>query len=302
MHANQYGRIAALVLLAVFGLTLLIPSLADRLTQPLVALGDRLSNKAGSGMGASFVLGIATGLLWAPCAGPILGLLLTGAAINGASASTTLLLLAYAAGAATSLAVALLIGGRVFAAMKRSLGAGEWIRRALGAAVLLGVVAIALGWDTGILTRLSLTNTARLEQGLIDTVRPGTHAKSERIAGSDLPVEGTMPSLDGATLWINSAPLTRESLRGKVVLVDFWTYSCINCLRSLPYVRAWAEKYKDHGLVVIGVHAPEFAFEKDPDNVKRAVRDLKVGYPVALDANLTIWQAFNNEYWPAHYF
>jgi cytochrome c biogenesis protein CcdA/thiol-disulfide isomerase/thioredoxin len=302
VHANQYGRIAALVLLAFFGLTLLSRSLADRLTRPLVALGDRLSSSAGSGMGASFVLGIATGLLWAPCAGPILGLLLTGAAIKGASASTTLLLLAYAAGAATSLAIALLVGGRVFAAMKRSLGAGEWIRRALGVAVLLGVVAIALGWDTGILTRLSLTNTARLEQGLINTVRPGTHTKSVRVAGSDLPVEGAMPSLDGATLWINSAPLTRASLRGKVVLVDFWTYSCINCLRSLPYVRAWAEKYKDHGLVVIGVHAPEFAFEKDPDNVRRAVRDLKIAYPIALDADLKIWQAFNNEYWPAHYF
>src|ERR1700733_1964069 len=124
VHANQYGRIAALVLLAFFGLTLLSRSLADRLTRPLVALGDRLSNNAGHGMGGSFVLGIAAGLLWAPCAGPILGLLLTGAAIKGASASTTLLLLAYAAGAATSLAIALLIGGGGFAAVKGRPGAG----------------------------------------------------------------------------------------------------------------------------------------------------------------------------------
>jgi thiol-disulfide isomerase/thioredoxin len=122
------------------------------------------------------------------------------------------------------------------------------------------------------------------------------------VAGSDLPVEGAMPPLDGAIAWLNSPKLTREQLRGKVVLVDFWTYSCINCLRSLPYIRAWAQKYKDHGLVVIGVHAPEFAFEKDIDNVRRAVRDLGVTYPVALDSNLTIWRAFNNEYWPAHYF
>ena len=149
VHANQYGRILALILLAFFGVTLLSRSLADKLTRPLVALGDRLSQGAGSGVGASLLLGVATGLLWAPCAGPILGLLLTGAAIQGASASTTLLLLAYAAGAATSLAVALLIGGRVFAAMKRSLGAGEWIRRALGIAVLLGVVAIAFGSTPG---------------------------------------------------------------------------------------------------------------------------------------------------------
>jgi cytochrome c biogenesis protein CcdA/thiol-disulfide isomerase/thioredoxin len=302
VHANQYGRILALILLAFFGVTLLSRSLADRMTRPLVALGDRLSQGAGSGIGASLILGIATGLLWAPCAGPILGLLLTGAAIQEASASTTFLLLAYAAGAATSLAVALLIGGRVFAAMKKSLGAGEWVRRALGVAVLLGVVAIAFGLDTGFLTRLSLTNTASIEQSLIDKVRPSKHTATTRVAGSDLPVEGQFPSLAGATAWINSPPLTPQSLRGKVVLVDFWTYSCINCLRALPYIRAWAEKYKDHGLVVIGVHAPEFAFEKDPDNVRRAVRDLKVTYPVALDGNLAIWQAFNNNYWPAHYF
>ncbi len=302
VHANQWGRILALILLSFFGLTLLLPSLADRLTQPLVALGNRLSQGRDNGIGASLLLGVATGLLWAPCAGPILGLVLTGAAIQGASANTTLLLLAYAAGAATSLAVALLIGGRVFAAMKRSLGAGEWVRRALGVAVLLGVAAIALGWDTGFLTRLSLTNTASLEQSLIDKVNPSKHAQTTRVAGSDLPIEGTMPELAGATAWINSKPLTRAELKGKVVLVDFWTYSCINCLRAIPYVRAWAEKYKDHGLVVIGVHAPEFAFEKDLGNVQRAVKDLNIRYPVALDADLKIWQAFNNQYWPAHYF
>ena len=111
-----------------------------------------------------------------------------------------------------------------------------------------------------------------------------------------------MPELNGATGWLNTPPLTRAALRGKVVLVDFWTYSCINCLRALPYIRAWAEKYKDHGLVVLGVHAPEFAFEKDPANVKKAVESLGVTYPVALDSNLAIWQAFNNQYWPAHYF
>jgi len=302
VHANQWGRILALILLAFFGLTLLLPSLADRLTQPLVALGNRLSQGQGSGIGSSLLLGVATGLLWAPCAGPILGLVLTGAAIQGASASTTLLLLAYAAGAATSLAVALLIGGRVFAAMKRSLGAGEWVRRGLGALVLLGVVAIALGWDTGFLTRLSLANTASLEQGLIEKVNPPKRAQAAKIAGSDLAVEGTMPELSGATAWINSGPLTRAALKGKVVVVDFWTYSCINCLRSIPYVRAWAEKYKGHGLVVIGVHAPEFAFEKDLGNVERAVKDLNIHYPVALDADLKIWQAFDNQYWPAHYF
>ena len=306
IHANQAGRYAALALLAAFGLTLLIPALAERFTRPLVALGSRLSNQANDtqqgSIGASLLLGVATGLLWAPCAGPILGLILTGAAIQGASANASFLLLAYALGAATSLAAALLIGGRVFAAMKRSLGAGEWIRRGLGAAVLAGVVAIALGLDTGFLTRLSTASTNRIEQTLLDGAGLGRRITTTAVAGSDLPVEGAMPELNGATLWLNSPPLTREQLRGKVVLIDFWTYSCINCLRALPYVKAWSEKYAASGLVVIGVHAPEFAFEKDPANVRRAVRNLGVTYPVALDNDLAIWQAFNNQYWPAHYF
>jgi cytochrome c biogenesis protein CcdA/thiol-disulfide isomerase/thioredoxin len=381
VQANQYGRFAAIVLLALFGVTLLFPELADRLTRPLVALGGRLSqtaddpNRSGSSFGPSFLLGIATGLLWAPCAGPILGLVLTGAALQGANVQTSLLLLAYAAGAATSLALALLIGGSVFKAMKRSLGAGEWIRRGLGAAVLSGVVAIAFGLDTGFLTRVSLASTASVEQSLVDKVpmneasdaapssvvmKPDSNvmmsgsdamkggammsgsdamkgapammngsdamkgapammngsdamkggpsmammmkAKPAVAAAEALPVEGQAPSLSGAVEWLNSPPLTNEALRGKVVLVDFWTYSCINCLRAIPYVRAWADKYKDQGLVVIGVHAPEFAFEKNIDNVRQAIKDLKIDYPVAIDNDYAIWRAFNNSYWPAHYF
>ncbi|QAY94946.1 cytochrome C biogenesis protein [Methylovirgula ligni] len=323
VRANELGRDAALVLLAIFGVTLLIPSIADRLTRPIVALGDRLSQSAateahaGEKILSSFVLGIATGLLWAPCAGPILGLVLTGAALQGANAKTSLLLLAYAAGAATSLACALLIGGRVFATMKRALGAGEWVRRGLGIAVLAGVAAIALGFDTGFLARLSAAPTNALEQALIEKATPAKPAtpvvmsdgagammmsSHHPTAATALPIEGIMPSLAGATQWLNSPPLTAEGLRGKVVLVDFWTYSCINCLRTLPYVRAWAEKYKDKGLVVIGVHAPEFAFEKNIDNVRRAVGELGITYPVAIDNDYAIWQGFNNEFWPAHYF
>jgi thiol-disulfide isomerase/thioredoxin len=117
-----------------------------------------------------------------------------------------------------------------------------------------------------------------------------------------LPVEGRMPSLDGATQWLNSPPFTAAGLRGKVVLVDFWTYTCINWLRTLPYLRAWADKYRDHGLVVLGVHTPEFDVEHDLDNVRRAVKDLRVTYPVAVDNDYAIWTAFDNHYWPALYF
>jgi thiol-disulfide isomerase/thioredoxin len=121
-------------------------------------------------------------------------------------------------------------------------------------------------------------------------------------AAASLPVEGALPTLAGATTWLNSPPLTAASLRGKVVLVDFWTYTCINSLRPLPYVRAWAKKYKDKGLVVIGVQAPEFTFEKNLDNVGRSVRDLRIDYPIAVDNDHAVWHAFNNEYWPALYF
>src|SRR5277367_2845033 len=205
-QANQYGRWLAVALLAVFGLTLLLPKFADHLMRPIVSAGNRLTNFAQADgqqvrPGSSFLLGIATGLLWAPCAGPILGLVLTGAALRGASVGTTLLLVAYAAGAATSLAVALLIGGKVFTAMKRSLGAGEWIRRGLGVAVLAGVVAIALGLDTGLLTRVSLASTAGVEQTLLDKVHPKAVAAT---AVGTLPVEGQIPSLAGAVQWLNS--------------------------------------------------------------------------------------------------
>jgi thiol-disulfide isomerase/thioredoxin len=221
--------------------------------------------------------------------------------------------------------------------MKHSLGAGEWIRRGLGVAVLAAVVVIILGLDTGILTRISAESTASLEQELLDRFGVRTNAppsvvmngpamtnggpammggnpammnggpammmKGKSAAGNaDLAVEGALPSLTGATEWLNSPPLTADGLKGKVVLVDFWTYSCINCLRAIPYVRAWADKYKDQGLVVIGVHAPEFAFEKNIKNVSRAVADLKIDYPVAIDNDYAIWRAFNNQYWPAHYF
>ena len=111
-----------------------------------------------------------------------------------------------------------------------------------------------------------------------------------------------MPDLEGAVAWLNSSPLTNKALRGKVTLVNFWTYSCINSLRELPYMKAWAAKYKDAGLVVIGVHTPEFGFEREPVNVKNAVADLKVAYPIPIDSNHSIWSAFRNEYWPADYF
>ena len=309
VRANQVGRWAALILLALFGIALVFPAISDRLTRPLVALGSRMTEREGQRDSAwsSAVLGVATGLLWAPCAGPILGIIFTAAALNGASFNTTLLLLAYALGAATSLGLALLIGGKVFARMKKSLGASERIRQVLGVLVLVGVAAIALGLDTRVLSSLSSAQTASLESGLarkLGAAQPmgETQARTDKMGQLVLPVEGTLPPLTGVGPWFNSGPLTREQLRGKVVVIDFWTYSCINCLRSIPYVKAWDERYRKDGLVIIGVHAPEFAFEREPANVARAIKDLGIRYPVALDNNYDLWRALKNNYWPAHYF
>ena len=306
VRANEYGRWAALALLAVFAATLLSPWLADRISRPFVALGGRLTEATASesNLGQSLLLGVATGLLWAPCAGPILGLILTAAALQGASANTTLLLLAYAIGSGTSLAVVLLTGRRALAFFKKSQAAETWIRRLLGVAVLAGGIAVAFGLDRGILARLSGPATTKLEQGLIARLDPSMAKRPEAqlTAGQALPDLGPMPSLAGATLWLNSPPLSAEALKGKVVLVDFWTYSCINCLRAMPYVEAWAKRYQDQGLVVIGVHTPEFAFERQEANVRKAVADLGVTCPVAMDNDWTIWKAFKNNFWPAHYF
>ncbi len=256
VRANSVGRLAAIVIFAVLGLALLFPGLGEFLSRPFVRLGGLVGNpgEAPVGIGRSLLLGVSTGLLWTPCAGPILGLILTGAAINGASTHSAFLLLAFALGAASSLALALLAGNKVFAMMKRSLGAEEWIRRGLGAAVLIGVAAIASGSETGILARLSLASTSGIEQGLIDRMRPVVHAqetdaqpaamtanvKAETdVASVALANEGPMPSLDGAVSWLNSGKLTTEGLRGKVVLIDFWAHGANPARKRCRAIRSW---------------------------------------------------------------
>src|SRR5450759_2062782 len=205
---NRYGRYAAMLLLLLMGLALIFPALSERLMRPFVAFGGRLQQRADqqASLKGSLLLGVAVGFLWAPCAGPILGLVLAGAALNGANLYSALLLLVFAAGAATSLAVALLAGERVFSLMKRGLGAEEWLRRGLGVAVLGGVVVIALGWDTRFLSQFTFLSTANTEQQLISQLAkpPGTSSSADsRMA----------PPLTGATQWLNSPPLTDEMIQ-----------------------------------------------------------------------------------------
>jgi cytochrome c biogenesis protein CcdA/thiol-disulfide isomerase/thioredoxin len=301
VRLNRDARVLALVVLGTFGVALLSSRVADWLARPALALGNRLLERqqadAAAETSQSLLIGVATGLLWAPCAGPILGLILTGAAISGPALGTSLLLLAYAAGAALSLGLAVFAGRRVYGAMRRWLGVASALRRVAGVAILIAVGAIALGWDTGVLTRWSTAGTQRFEQRLVGSLPTAPGVNPARRP----PVAAALAALQGATSWINSGPLSVQSLRGKVVLVDFWTYSCINCLRTLPYLENWYQRYRDDGLVIVGVHTPEFAFEKDPDNVRRAVAELGIRYPVAIDSAYAVWKAFGNGFWPEHY-
>jgi len=307
--ANRDGRTIALAVLLMFGLAILLPQLAARMATPIVAIGARLSERVanrtvarGTTAASSLLLGIATGLVWAPCAGPVLGAVLTAAALRGPSLETSLLLLSYGMGATSAMAAGMCVGGRVLLALRRSIRWGDRIRQLVGASVIASAATIWLGLDTGPLARWSSSTATALEQELLITLRKEPAMIMHSARAEAMPaLSASLASLLGARQWLNTPPLQPDDLRGKVVLVNFWTYSCINCIRVLPYVRAWAEAYGNRGLVVIGVHTPEFAFEKDARNVSRAVASLGVTYPVAIDSDFGIWRAFGNQAWPALY-
>jgi len=310
VQANQWGRYLALIGLTLMALSLLSTSLAQRLLQPFLALGNRLDNQGRRHVGrlAPLLLGAATGLLWAPCAGPILGLILSSAILQGASGQTGVLLLAYAGGCISMLGLLLLASQRISGFLRKKLAFTARLRQLIGVAMLGSVALIATGSSASLLAQNTSSSINQLETRLVNSFARPNHSNSlqnhpaVQAIGETEPQAPSMPSLDGAIEWINSAPLSAEQLRGKVVLVDFWTFDCINCQHTLPYVRDWAEKYKDKGLVVIGVHTPEYAFERDIASVKREVKKLNLNYPIAVDNNYRIWQAFGNQYWPAHYY
>ena len=316
--ANEIGRNAALVLLAVVGLSLVSTRAAEWLTRPVTRAGAAmLGGTTGSATPwRNVVVGMAIGLLWAPCAGPILGLLIAASATGGAP-HAALLFLTFGLGAIMSLAAVTSLGSRLLTRLKRAGAADVVIRRVLGAATLLTVVALFLGWDRALFAKGGLVKTASAEELLVDRLAPG--AKGTAPTGMSLddfaadeaartaPIaltqaDGVLPGFDGGTEWINSAALTPATLRGKVVLVDFWTFECYNCLNALPHVKDLYAKYKDRGFVVVGVHTPEFARERVPENVKREVAKLGITYPVVIDNDNRIWNAFHNQYWPAAYY
>ena len=305
VRANATGRQVALIVMVLFALSLISARIGGWLARPFVLLGNRIApdGRALSGPLKSLLIGIATGLLWAPCAGPILGVILTGAMLQGANAQTSLLLLAYGWGSALSLGTLIFAGRGLVNRLKASIPLTGWLRRGAGVAVLAAAAVISTGADRTLLAGTSSEGVSRLESGVLENVPKVadylvSKVKAAPLAAND---QGAMPSLSGAVEWLNSPPLTPQALKGKVVLVDFWTYDCINCQHTLPYVKAWAEKYAKDGLVVIGVHTPEYGYERIIDNVKAQVRRLGITYPVAIDNNYAIWRNFDNQYWPAHY-
>lgn len=313
--ASEWGRIVALVVVGVLGVTLVSSRAAEIVARPATRYGALLLESRGGpqqSAGANLLIGAAIGLLWAPCAGPILGLLIVSAATLGGPLAAGLFL-TFALGAIMSLAFVLSAGSRILARVKRASAAESAIRRGLGVATLVTVIAIAFGWDSVLFAKFGLVQTASAEETLVrrltgaSTARPDAGISLDEFSagGSDvaLPVaEGVLQPFTGATEWINSPPLTLQALRGKVVLIDFWTFACYNCLNALPHVKKLEAKYRDRGLVVIGVHTPELPRERVLENVRREVKRLGVTYPVVVDNDYKIWNAYRNHYWPAAYY
>jgi cytochrome c biogenesis protein CcdA/thiol-disulfide isomerase/thioredoxin len=315
LAANEVARVIALFLLAIVGVALISPIFAAWLTYPASYAAGRLLGSVNAGpatVARNIVIGAAVGILWAPCAGPILGLLIAAASTSGGARAAGLFL-TFALGAATMLGLLLAFSTRAFAFIRRFGTADHVVRRTLGVATLATVVALALGWDQAFFAKGGIVNTAQAENLLIHRLAPDkqiepitTESAEEFLRSSNAilldAADGTLPTFNGATEWINSQPLTPGSLRGKVVLVDFWTFACYNCLNALPHVKALEAKYRDKGLVVIGVHTPELARERVLENVRREVMRLGITYPVVVDNDYAIWNAFHNEYWPAAYY
>jgi cytochrome c biogenesis protein CcdA/thiol-disulfide isomerase/thioredoxin len=291
-------RNIAIGLLFLVAATLLFPKVEEIVQRPLL----RLTRRPGGDLGGGFLLGASLGLVFVPCAGPVLAAITVVGATQDVGARSIVLTLAYATGAAIPMLV-IAFGGR--AGMNALRPHAHRIRQALGVVVALTALAIAFNVDRHFQTAIP-GYTDALQKKVEQTDRAQRELQklrgSTRVsANTSLHDEGTAPQLAGLSTWINSKPLTFEKLRGKVVLVDFWTYSCINCLRTLPHVKAWYRTYRKDGLVVLGVHTPEFAFEHVASNVRSAVHRLGIAYPVALDNGYHTWNAFQNQYWPAKY-
>ena len=300
-QATIAGRWVALVVLAIAALALIFPTFAQRIAGPAVSAGNLLNTRSGQtrGMISAFLAGLAVGLLWSPCAGPILGAIFSLNIAGHSAIATGALLAAYGSGCALMLGL-LVAGGRTLMAPLRARSAlMERLRKGAGVVMLATVAFNATGMTSVLKGANGVTD--RLENSLLSLAKPTTTpVKLQPVVMTE--PSSQLPSLSGGTGWINGDPVTSDSLRGKVVLIDFWTWDCINCQHTLPYVRDWAKKYQSQGLVVIGVHTPEYPWEKPLASVQKAVTKWQLPYRVVTDNNYQIWNAFGNQYWPAHYY
>ncbi len=307
---HQFLRDLGIAMLLLLALGLLVPRVGELLEKPFVRLGA----KRQSGSTNGFVLGASLGLLFVPCAGPVLATITTVASTHRVGFASVLLTVAYALGTAVPLLGFALVARRTATGWKRLRNRTPLMRRVAGR--VLGATALAILFNLTQPLQTSLPGfTSALENRIegsaaaakqLDALK-GVHTK-RFAARSDpaalLPDLGPAPDFTGITHWLNTPgdqPLILSSLRGKVVLVDFWTYSCINCQRTLPHVEGWYNTYKDAGFVVVGVHTPEFDFEHVVSNIRSSAAQLGVDYPIAVDNSYGTWNAYNNEYWPAEY-
>src|SRR5712691_709837 len=316
IRAKYQIRIGAGMLL-LLALTLIVPKVGELLERPFLFLTRRRTGDLGGG----FLLGTSLGLVFVPCAGPVFGAVSTNVGSHRVGFDTVVIALAYALGAAVPMLI-LAQGSRRAAALFRA--HAQTVRIAAGAVMAAAAVVIYQGWATSLQTSVpgyastlqhwiegnhtakkQLTRLqGRSSHGFVASPTTRRQRLASRPIKAPLPNYGAAPDFHGISSWLNTQggrPLSLSALRGHVVLVDFWTYSCINCLRTLPHLEAWDKQYRSQGLVIVGVHTPEFAFEHDYGNVRAAVARLRVRYPVGLDNNYATWNAYQNQYWPAEY-
>jgi cytochrome c biogenesis protein CcdA/thiol-disulfide isomerase/thioredoxin len=325
---NDLLRKLAIFVLLAFGITLMVPSLAARVEAWLSRFAGRagIAGGGGDGFWSGTAVGAGLGLVYAPCAGPILAGVITVSASQPFTGGRLAVALSYGIGSAAVLYFLMLGGRRLVAPLARR---GTGLQVAMGAVMVVVALAMAGNYDVKFQNEIAgglpgflvnptegLEDTASARAALNDVRGESAHGVGAAAASapqpktgpnghSNLPVLGTAPEFVDNQQWFNTPggrPLTLRSLRGRVVLVDFWTYSCINCLRTLPYLTAWDRKYRRAGLTIVGVHSPEFPFEKEASNVQEAIERNGIHYPVVQDNELATWNAYGNQYWPAEYF
>lgn len=314
-------RLFAVVVIGVLGLTLVIPKLSaylegvvSKFSQVINQRLQRSGQTQSTGFGSGFITGFALGLIWTPCAGPILATIATLASTQAVNWQIVLVTLAYVTGVGIPLFGFALLGRRIFTKSRLLNKYTGRVQQVFGVIMILTAVAIFTNYDKFLQAKLLDTFPGYANFVVDLESNPNVKQELQQLKNSNqslftqpsdsssvLPVLGKAPDFVGINHWLNSEPLTLSALRGKVVLIDFWTYTCINCIRTLPHITAWDEAYKEQGLVVVGVHTPEFEFEKDTDNVKQAIAQYDIQYPVAQDNDYRTWRAYDNHYWPAHY-